>query len=471
MSTLRTEHDSMGEIPVPSSAYWGAQTQRAAENFDISGLRMPPPLIAALGLIKRAAAEVNRDLGLLDPDLAAAIAKAADEVAAGRWDDQFPVDVFQTGSGTSTHMNANEVIANRANEILGFQLGSKRPVHPNDHVNLGQSSNDVFPSAIHVACRLQIHLLLSALTSLQDAFSRKSREFRDVVKLGRTHLQDAVPITLGHEFSAYASQIAHGCTRIEHTRAHLEELALGGTAVGTGLNAHPEFADRVFTRLREHTGIPFRAAPNRFEALSARDGLVALMGALNTLAVSLSKIANDLRLLSSGPRSGLGEIELPAVQPGSSIMPGKVNPVMPEMMLQVAAQVMASHMAVTLGGQQAPLELNIMMPLIAHHALFAIRILDRAATAFEQRCISGIRANAERCGEWVEQSLALVTPLALRLGYDRAAAIAQQAYREGRTIREVVLAEGLLTAEEADRLLSPEGMLGPRAGQSFPIRK
>ena len=457
----RIERDSMGEVKVPAWAYWGAQTQRAVENFPISGLRLPKPMIRALGMIKRYAAEVNRDLGLLDPKLAEAIIQAAEEVIEGKFDDHFPVDIFQTGSGTSSNMNANEVIANRANEILGSPLGSRKPVHPNDHVNRGQSSNDVIPTAIHIAARLELEKLLQALRGLHQTLVRKSEEFKDIIKIGRTHLQDAVPMTLGQEFSGYASQIEHGIKRIEKALEHVEELALGGTALGTGLNAHPEFAPRVIAKIAERTGIPFREAPNKFEALAARDAMVELMGALNTVAVSLMKIANDLRLLSSGPRTGIAEITLPALQPGSSIMPGKVNPVIPEMMIQVAAQVMGNHLAVTIGGQNGPLELNMMMPMIAHNVLFAIQILTNGVKTFDEKCVRGIEANRKRCEELVEWSMALVTPLALKIGYDRAAQIAYKAYKEGKTVRQVVIEEGILTPEEADKILDPRSMLGP----------
>jgi fumarate hydratase class II len=461
MSNLRSESDSMGTVEVPAWAYWGAQTQRAVDNFAVSGLRIPQSVIAALGLIKRYAAEVNRDLGLLEPRTADAIIQAAEEVLEGRWDEHFPVDIFQTGSGTSSNMNANEVIANRANELLGSPLGSKTPIHPNDHVNLGQSSNDVFPTAIHIAVRRRLDPLTERLRNLHKSLLNKGEEFADVVKIGRTHLQDAVPMTLGQEFSGYASQVEHSIRRIEKTFDHLEELALGGTAVGTGLNSHPEFAPRVIDRISERTAIPFRQASNRFEALASRDALVELMGALNTVAVSLMKIANDLRLLSSGPRTGIGEITLPPLQPGSSIMPGKVNPVALEMMIQVAAQVMGNHVAVTIGGQNAPLQLNMMMPMMAYNVLFSIEILVRAIELLDERCVSGIQVNAARCEELVEQSLALVTPLALKLGYERAATIAQKAYRENKTIRQVVLEDGILTEKEADEILNPRNMLGP----------
>lgn len=461
MSDVRIEKDSMGEVRVPAQAYWGAQTQRAVENFPISGWRMPRPFIRALGLIKRYAAEVNAELGLLDRRIADAIIQAAEEVIEGKWDDHFPVDVFQTGSGTSSNMNANEVIANRANEILGSPLGSRHPVHPNDHVNRGQSSNDVIPTAIHIAARLELEKLLEALRELHQALEKKAEEFKDVIKIGRTHLQDAVPMTLGQEFSGYATQIAHGIRRIENTLPHVEELALGGTAVGTGLNTHKEFPPRVIRKIAERTGIPFKEAENRFEALAARDAMVELAGALNTLAVSLMKIGNDLRLLSSGPRTGIAEITLPALQPGSSIMPGKVNPVIPEMIIQVAAYVMGAHLAVTIGGQNAPLELNIMKPLIAHQVLWSIHILTNGVKTFTHKCVVGIQANRKRCEELVEWSMALVTPLALKIGYDRAAQVAYKAYKEGKTVRQVVVEDGILSEEEAANVLDPRSMLGP----------
>lgn len=461
MNEVRIERDSMGEVQVPAWAYWGAQTQRAIQNFPISGWPLPRPFIRALGMIKRYAAEVNAALGLIDEKIAKAIIQAAEEVMEGKWDQHFPVDVFQTGSGTSSNMNANEVIANRANEILGSPLGSRNPVHPNDHVNRGQSSNDVIPTAIHIAARTELEGLLRALRNLHKALEEKSQAFQNVVKIGRTHLQDAVPMTLGQEFSGYATQIAHGIRRIEHTLPHVEELALGGTAVGTGLNTHKAFAPQVIQKIAEATGIPFREAENRFEALSARDAMVELIGALNTVAVSLMKIGNDLRLLSSGPRTGLYEITLPSLQPGSSIMPGKVNPVIPEMIIQVAAYVMGSHLTVTIGGQNAPLELNIMMPLIAHQVLWSIHILTHGIQALTEKCIVGIEANSKRCEELVEWSMALVTPLALKIGYDQAAQVAYQAYKEGKTVREVVIEKGILSEEEAREILNPRNMLGP----------
>ncbi|MGA2763669.1 MAG: class II fumarate hydratase [Spirochaetia bacterium] len=461
--TFRTETDSLGNVKVPSWAYWGAQTQRAVENFSVSDLRIPVPLIRALGIVKEVAAEANGGLGLIDKPLADAIAKAAREMAEGQWNAHFPIDVFQTGSGTSWNMNANEVIANRANEILGFPLGSKKPVHPNDHVNRGQSSNDVIPTVISMADREEAAQAAVALGRLQESLERKAREFGDVLKIGRTHLQDAVPMTLGQEISGYARQIEKGREVLERCFPSLEELAIGGTAIGTGLNAHPQFAGRMVAGIAKRTGIPFREAKNKFEAIAARDSQVELMGALNTVAVSLTKIANDLRLLASGPRTGLAEIILPALQPGSSIMPGKVNPVILEMTIQAAAHVMGSCLAVTIGGQTAPLELNMMQPIIAWETLSSLSLIGRTASALAERCVDGIVADVKRSRDWIERSLALVTPLSLRVGYDRAAKLAQKALAENRTIREIVIAEGVLTPEEADKLLDPRGMLGPEA--------
>jgi fumarate hydratase class II len=461
MADFRIEKDTMGEVKVPAWAYWGAQTQRAIENFPISGWRIPKKMIYAIAMIKRYAAEVNAELGLLDPKIADAIIQAAEEVMEGKFDEHFPLDVFQTGSATSTNMNVNEVIANRANEILGSPLGSKHPVHPNDHVNKGQSSNDVIPSAIHIALRLSAEDLIKSLEYLEGAFRKKEEEFKDVIKIGRTHLQDAVPMTLGQEFSAFATQIKHSITRIKNTFYHLEELALGGTAVGTGLNTHKEFAPRVISKISKRTGIPFREAENKFEALATKDAVVEYMGALNTLAVSLMKIGNDLRLLSSGPRTAIAEIILPPLQPGSSIMPGKVNPVIPEMIIQVAAHIMGAHLIVSIGGQHAPLQLNVMQPLIAYHSITSTDILTNAVKAFADKCVLGIEANRKRCEELVEWSMALVTPLALKIGYDRAAEVSYKAYKENKTVRQVVVEEGILTEEEAREILDPKKMLGP----------
>ena len=461
--SFRTETDSLGDVRVPDWAYWGAQTQRAVDNFSVSDLRIPVSIIRALGVVKEAAAEVNRDLGLIEKPVADAIAKAAREMADGAWDKHFPIDVFQTGSGTSWNMNANEVIANRANEILGFPRGVKKPVHPNDHVNRGQSSNDVIPTVINIADRLEAQKTAAALGRLHESLERKARETAQVLKIGRTHLQDAVPMTLGQELSGYARQVQKGRGRLERCFPSLEELAIGGTAIGTGLNAHPEFARRIVAGIAARTGAPFREAENRFEAIAARDAQVELMGALTSIAVSLTKIANDLRLLASGPRTGLAEIVLPALQPGSSIMPGKVNPVILEMTIQAAAHVMGSSLAVSLGGQTGPLELNMMMPLLAWETASSLSLLERTCVALAERCIDGIQADVERSREWIERSLALVTPLALRVGYDKAAKLAQKALAQNRSIREIVIAEGVLTSEEADRLLDPRAMLGPQA--------
>ena len=459
----RVETDSMGEVRVPASACWGAQTQRAVENFSVSDLRIPVALIRALGLVKEAAAEVNGGLGLLEPRVAQAIAKAAAEVRDGAWDGHFPIDVFQTGSGTSWNMNANEVIANRANELLGAKRGAKTPVHPNDHVNRGQSSNDVIPTVISIANRRELDGLVEAAGILRRSLARKAAEMDGVLKIGRTHLQDAVPMTLGQEFSGYARQVEKARELILRCAPSLEELAIGGTAIGTGINTHPAFARGVTERVARVTGIPFREAANKFEAVASRDGQVELMGALNSLAVCLMKIANDLRLLASGPRSGLAEIILPSLQPGSSIMPGKVNPVMLEMTIQACARVMGSAVSVSIGGQSGPLELNMMLPLIAWETLTSLSLLTKTCLALAARCIDGIEADVERSRDWIERSLALVTPLALKIGYDKAAHLAHKALVENRTIREIVVSEGILSAEEAERILDPRSMLGPSA--------
>jgi fumarate hydratase class II len=462
---IRSESDTMGEVALPAWAYWGAQTQRAVENFGVSDKRIPPLMIQALGLIKQTAAEVNAQLGTVPKDLAEAIAKAAGEVRDGRWNEHFPIDVFQTGSGTSWNMNANEVIANRANELLGSPLGTKKPVHPNDHVNRGQSSNDVIPTAIHVADRIAAGQLLAALEELERSLNAKAEAFAEVIKIGRTHLQDAVPITLGQEFSGYASQIRKGAKRLRNALPHLEELALGGTAVGTGLNAHPKLAPGVIERIAARTKLPFRQAENLFEALACRDAQAELMGALNVLAGSLLKIGNDLRLLSSGPRAGLGEIKLPSLQPGSSIMPGKVNPVIPEMVIQAAVYVKGKVASVSMAAASAPLELNIMMPLIAYETLDSLGLLANTVKALRDRCIRGIEADPQRCAEWVEWSLALVTPLATRIGYDKAAEIAYQAYKEKKTVRQLLSESGLLPQEEVDKVLDPKSMIGEQGEQ------
>jgi len=459
MTEPRIEKDSLGEVEVPASAYYGAQTERARRNFPVSGLRFPRRFIAALGRIKREAAAVNLELGKLPEGEASAIQKAADEVVDGQHDGDFVLDIFQTGSGTSTNMNANEVIANRAIEILGGERGSKDPVHPNDHVNAGQSSNDAIPTAIHIsAYSALVEDLLPALERLHDALEDKGKELDDVVKIGRTHLQDAVPVRLGQEFSGYAQQVAYGIERVEDVLPRLAELALGGTAVGTGLNAPEGFAERVIERLAETTGHPFRPAPNKFEALAAKDAAVEASGALKTVAVSLSKIANDLRWLSSGPRCGIGEIELPSLQPGSSIMPGKVNPVIPESVLMVAAQVIGNDATVALAGMSGNFELNVMMPVLAYNLLQSAEILANAAKLLADKCVDGITANRERCEELVEKSLALVTSLAPRIGYDAAAEIAKESYKTGRPVRELAKEKQVLPDDELEKALDAHAM-------------
>jgi fumarate hydratase class II len=461
---FRIEKDTLGEVRVPAEALWGAQTQRAVENFPVSGRRLPRRLIRALALIKKAAAGVNRETGALPAALADAIAAAAEEVAQGRHDDQFPVDVFQTGSGTSSHMNTNEVIANRAIDRLGGQRGSKTPVHPNDHVNRGQSSNDVFPSAVHVAAAEALEQdLLPALVVLEQSLRNKARALDDVVKIGRTHLQDAVPIRLGQEIGGWATMIANARRRLEGARPAVCELALGGTAVGTGLGAAPGFAPAVIDRLRRETGLPLTQAPDLREALATRDGLVELSAALRGLAVSLTKIANDVRWLASGPRCGLGELRLPELQPGSSIMPGKVNPVIPEMVLMVCAEVVGNDATVAWAGASGSFELNAAIPVIAWNVLASLELLSRAARLFATRCLDGLEANAERCAALVEQSLALATALVPRLGYDASAAIARESVATGKTVRELCREKKVLPEAELDRLLDPRAMTEPSA--------
>lgn len=459
---IRVEEDSLGEVEVPADAYFGAQTQRAAKNFPISDLRFPRRLIRALGLVKAAAAAANESLDLLDAERAEAIRTAAREVAGGEHDDQFVVDVFQTGSGTSTNMNVNEVIANRAIEIMGGTIGTKQPVHPNDHVNMGQSSNDVIPTAIHVAARESIEdQLLPALEELAESLGEKAEAFDDVLKIGRTHLQDATPVRLGQEFGGYARQIRLGLDRIKRTAEDVEELPLGGTAVGTGLNRHPDFPDRVIERLNAETGLTFREAEDHFEAQGGRDALVSLSGALKTVATSLMKIANDVRWASSGPRNGLGEISVNPVQPGSSIMPGKINPVIAESVCQVAAQVIGNDAAVTTGGQAGNFELNVMKPVMAHNVLQSLEILANAGRNFARRCIRDLEANRKRCEAMVERALALCTALAPIIGYDRAAELSKKAHETGKTIREVAREEEVLPEAELDRVLDAGRMTRP----------
>ena len=458
----RIEKDSMGTMEVPGDALYGATTQRAVLNFPISGYRFSRPFIRAVGLVKWSAAQANRDLGKLEEDQAQLITQAAEEVIDGRWDEHFPIDIFQTGSGTSTNMNANEVISNRAIEMLGGVMGSKKPVHPNDHVNMSQSSNDVIPTSIHIAVAESIRgELMPALDHLQQGLETKAQEFWDVIKIGRTHMMDATPIRLGQEFSGYAKQIEHGKLRAGNAIAAIEELALGGTAVGTGLNSHPEFAGKVMGYLWNRTGVAFREARNHFEAQGAKDGLVEASSQLRNIAVSLFKIANDIRLLGSGPRCGIGELQLPATQPGSSIMPGKVNPVMCEAVVQVCAQVFGNDTAVYWGGATGQLELNVMMPMIAHNVLESIRLLSNVMRVFQDKCIAGITANREHAAELVEQSMALVTSLAPIIGYDRAAEIAKESVKTGKTVRTLCREKKILPEVDLAEALDPEAMTKP----------
>jgi fumarate hydratase class II len=460
---FRIESDSMGEIEVPADCYWGAQTQRSLQNFRIGDQRMPADLIHAFGVLKRAAATVNVRLGELEPRIGEAIAAAAAEVAEGRLDDQFPLVVWQTGSGTQTNMNVNEVIANRANELLGAPRGAKTPVHPNDQVNRGQSSNDSFPTAMHIAAARQVHdLLLPALTHLHAALDAKAREFAAIVKIGRTHLQDATPVTLGQEFSGYAAQIANGIARSKATLPRIYPLAQGGTAVGTGLNAVAGFAAAFAAEVAAITGLPFVTATNKFEAMAAHDAMVELSGAYNVLAVSCTKIANDIRLLGSGPRSGIGEILLPENEPGSSIMPGKVNPTQAEALTMVATQVMGNHVAVTVAGSQGHFELNVFKPVIIHNVLQSGRLLADACRSFGDNCIAGIVANEERIDQLLQQSLMLVTALSPYIGYDNAAKVAKTAHRENLTLRQAAEKLGLMSGEKFDALVRPEEMVGPK---------
>lgn len=451
--TVREEKDSLGTVLVPEDAYYGAGTKRAMENFPISGIGMPKAFIHTLALIKKCAAAANRTLGLIDPPISGAIEKAAQEVMNGNFDSQFAVDIFQTGSGTSTNMNMNEVIASRANEIITGKKGGKNPVHPNDHVNSGQSSNDVIPTAIHISAAVAIRKdLIPSLSLLRQTLTQKADAFSDVLKIGRTHLQDAVPIFLGQEFSGYARQTELGISRVESSARELEELALGGTAVGNGINSHPEFAAKTIGLISQYTGIPFKEAVNHFEAQSAKDAIVSVSGALKTLAVSLVKIANDIRLLGSGPRCGIGEIMLPSTQPGSSIMPGKVNPVIPEALIQAAAQVMGNDTTLMICGQGGYFELNTMMPLMAHNILYSIRLLSSSTRIFAEKCVSGIVADRAACNSYIERSLALATYLVPAIGYDQSAEIAKIAFETGRTIREVVIEKKLFSDDQCNEI-------------------
>ncbi|MFN2507261.1 MAG: class II fumarate hydratase [Chthoniobacterales bacterium] len=455
----RTEKDSMGEMSVPESALYGASTQRAVLNFPVSGYNFSRPFIRALGLLKWAAAQANHDLGLLDAHRCALIVQAAEEVAEGKLDQHFPLDIFQTGSGTSTNTNANEVISNRCCQLEGKRIGARDPVHPNDHVNMGQSSNDVIPSAIHISASEQLkNLLLPALERLQSELDAKARDFWGIIKIGRTHLMDATPVRLGQGFGGYAQQIAYAQERARKAILALEELALGGTAVGTGLNRHHDFPGKVMRHLEQRTGIAFREAANHFEAQGAKDGVVEASGHLKTIAVSLFKIANDLRWLGSGPRCGIGEIQLPPTQPGSSIMPGKVNPVICESTMMVCAQVIGNDACITWAGANGNFELNVMMPVMAHNLLESIRLLSNVCEILTEKCVRGIIANEERCRELVELSMAMVTSLAPKIGYDRAAEIAKESARTGRTVREICREMKVLPEDELNRALDPIGM-------------
>lgn len=463
-SPIRIETDSFGEIEVPANQYWGAQTQRSLGNFKIGGEKMPRPLVRALGVIKRAAAKTNTELGLLDSKIGVAIIQAADEVMDGTHENEFPLVVWQTGSGTQTNMNANEVISNRAIEILGGVMGSKKPVHPNDHVNMGQSSNDTFPTAMHIAAGEQIiHELIPALEYLHASLASKSKDFASIVKIGRTHLMDATPLTLGQEFSGYAKQIEFGIQRVKATLPRLMQLAQGGTAVGTGINCKIGFAEKFAANVASITGIPFVTAENKFEALASHDTMVEVSGALNVLAASLMKIANDIRLLGSGPRCGIGEIILPENEPGSSIMPGKVNPTQCEAMTMVCAQVMGNHTTVTISGSNGHFELNVFKPVIIFNVLQSIRLIADACRSLTDNCVVGIEADEKRIKKLVFESLMLVTALNPHIGYDNAAKIAKKAHHEGTSLKEAGVSLGLLTSEQFDQWIKPEEMVTPRS--------
>ncbi len=458
----RTETDSLGPIEVPAECLWGAQTQRSLENFPIGTERMPLPIVRAFGQQKQAAALANKELGALDAHIADAVAQAADEVAAGDHDQEFPLVIWQTGSGTQSNMNANEVIANRANELLGGERGSKSPVHPNDHVNCGQSSNDTFPTVMHVAAVKESHeRLLPGLKRLRDALATRADAFADIIKIGRTHLQDATPLTLGQEFSGYAAQVMLGVERARSALGNLYPVAQGGTAVGTGVNSKKGFSEAFCAELGQLTQLPFTPNPNPFEGLASHDAFVEMSGALNTIAVSLMKIANDIRLLGSGPRAGLNELSLPANEPGSSIMPGKVNPTQAEALTMVCAQVMGNHTAITVAGSHGHLELNVFKPVIAATLLQSIRLLGDASSSFSERCVEGLQANTADISLHVERSLMLVTALAPHIGYDKASEIAKLAHADGSTLREAAIKTGYVTPEEFERLVDPARMLGP----------
>jgi fumarate hydratase class II len=463
MTKTRIETDTFGPIEVAADRYWGAQAQRSLGNFKIGWEKQPLPIVRALGIVKRAAAETNMELGHLDKKIGEKVVAAAQEVIDGKLNDHFPLVVWQTGSGTQSNMNANEVISNRAIEMLGGEMGSKKPVHPNDHVNMSQSSNDTFPTAMHIACAEQIvHDLLPALKHLHGALAKKQDEFKDIIKIGRTHTQDATPLTLGQEFSGYAAQVANGIERIEMTLPKLMQLAQGGTAVGTGLNAPVGFAEKVAAKIAKITGMAFTSAPNKFEALAAHDAMIFAHGAINTVAASLFKIANDIRLLGSGPRSGLGELSLPENEPGSSIMPGKVNPTQCEAMTQVCAQIFGNHSTLTFAGSQGHFELNVYNPVMAYNFLQSVRLMSDAAVSFTDHCVSGIEARRDNIKAGLERSLMLVTALAPKIGYDAAAKIAKTAHKNGTTLKEEALKTGLVTAAEFDAIVRPEDMIGPK---------
>ncbi|HMQ93070.1 class II fumarate hydratase [Amaricoccus sp.] len=463
MTRTRTETDSFGPLEVDASRYWGAQTQRSIQNFPIGGERQPLAIVHALGTIKQACAEVNMAEGKLDPELGKAIAQAAAEVAAGKWDEHFPLVVWQTGSGTQSNMNANEVISNRAIEILGGELGSKTPVHPNDHVNMSQSSNDTFPTAMHVAVAQVAHgVTLPGLRKLHGALAEKAEAFRDIIKIGRTHTQDATPLTLGQEFGGYAFQVEQGIRRVTHALHNIYPLAQGGTAVGTGLNTRVGFAEAVAAKIAELTGLPFVTAPNKFEALAAHDALVEMSGALKTVAASLFKIANDIRLLGSGPRCGLGELILPENEPGSSIMPGKVNPTQAEALTMVCAHVMGNDAAVGFAGSQGHFELNVYKPMMSYNVLQSEQLIGDAASAFTDNCVEGIRADETRISKLMWESLMLVTALAPEIGYDNATRVAKTAHKNGTTLKEEAIRLGFVDAATFDRVVQPGEMLGPK---------
>ncbi|GGE50459.1 fumarate hydratase class II [Marinicauda pacifica] len=463
MTKMRTETDSFGPLDVPADKLWGAQTARSLNNFKIGGQTMPAPLVHALGAVKHCAAKANMALDNLEPELGNAIAEAAREVFDGKLDDHFPLVVWQTGSGTQSNMNSNEVIANRAIQILGGEVGSKDPVHPNDHVNRSQSSNDTFPTAMHIAAARQIvDRLVPALKTLRGALQEKADAFADIIKIGRTHLMDATPLTLGQEFSGYVAMVDNSIRRVEATLPALCELAQGGTAVGTGLNAKPGFAEAFAKEVATLTGLPFKTAPNKFEALATKDAMVEAHGALNSTAVSLFKIANDIRLLGSGPRCGIGELALPANEPGSSIMPGKVNPTQNEAMTMVCTQVMGNNAAVSFAGSQGQFELNVFKPVIIYNVLTSIRLLADASESFTENCVKGIEANEDRIADLLEQSLMLVTALAPKIGYDNATEVAKTAHKNGTTLREEAIRLGFVTETEFDEVVRPEKMIGPK---------